>query len=533
MAKFESAIFLILTSSPLLTHYYIKKGQLLMKTAKKPIVLAILDGFGHSPKQIGNAIALAKTPHLNAWLKAYPHTLLHAAGEAVGLPKGFIGNSEVGHLTIGSGRIIPQSLLIMRNAIKTKQLETDPTLIACFKKLVKNKGRLHIMGLLSDAGVHSHHEYLYALIALAVKANISHIYIHPFLDGRDVSPQSARIYLNKLDKIIKKHPNVSIGSIHGRLYAMDRNQNLERTKKSFDVLTKKTLVTHSTWQDTLTDWYRTGESEEFMPPESLDPASVIQPKDGIICFNFRPDRARQLTQMLLHWHNAPLFSFFITPYSYDPKLKTTALYEKNNIKNTFTDILHAHRKTVFSIAETEKYAHITYFFNAGREKPYTNETWLFVPSLKPQSFAKAPNMSAAKITASVLKSLHNEPQDVYLINYANADMVGHSGDLPATIKAIECLDTQLAKLYNTVVQKMDGTLIITADHGNAEEKIDPTTGTPKTAHTKNRVPFLIINKELFHKKIALPLKDLAGIAPFLLTFMGLPIPPEMKKHLKK
>lgn len=504
-----------------------------MKTAKKPIVLTILDGFGHSPKRIGNAIALAKTPHLNAWFKVYPHTLLRAAGEAVGLPKGYIGNSEVGHLTLGSGRIIPQSLSVMHDAVKTKQIQANPTLIASLKKLIKNKGRLHIMGLLSDAGVHSHHEYLYALIEIAANMGVSHIYIHPFLDGRDVAPKSAAIYLQKLEKKIKKYPHVSIGSIHGRLYAMDRNQNLDRTTKSFDVLTKKTTIKHTDWRKALTDWYQTNESEEFMSPESLDPESVIQPKDGIIFFNFRPDRARQLTQMLLHWHNAPSFSFFITPYAYDPKLKTTTLYEKKDIKNTLSDILHAAKKTIFAIAETEKYAHITYFFNAGREKPYRNETWVFIPSLKPQSFTKSPNMSAPKITAAVLKSLRTDPQDIYFINYANADMVGHSGDLQATIKAIECLDSQLGRLYDTVVKKMGGTLIITADHGNAEEKVDPLTGTPKTAHTANRVPFLFINKEYFRKKIPFGFKDLAGIAPFLLTFMGLKIPKEMKKNSKK
>lgn len=504
-----------------------------MKTAKKPIVLVILDGFGHSPNKVGNAVALAKTPHLSSWLKTYPHTLLRAAGEDVGLPKGFIGNSEVGHLTMGAGRIIPQSLWVMRNAIKTGQLATDPKLISCLNKLVKNKGRLHIMGLLSDAGVHSHQEYLYALAAVAEKMGVSHIYIHPFLDGRDVSPKSAGAYLQKLERTIKKYPNVSIGSVHGRLYAMDRNQNLDRTQKSFEVLTEKTPLTVTRWQDALAEWYKIGKTEEFMPPVSLDPESIIRPKDGIIFFNFRPDRARQLTRMLLHWHNAPLLSFFITPYAYDPKLKTTVLYEKTKIKNTLSDILHAHNKTIFSIAETEKYAHITYFFNAGREKPHHNETWVFIPSLTPRSFAQYPRMSAPKITAAVLDSLHSDPHDVYLINYANADMVGHSGNLTATIKAIECLDIQLSRLYNRVVKKMDGTLIITADHGNAEEKVNPLTGTPETAHTTNPVPFLLIKRELSHKKMALPIKNLAGIAPFLLELMGLPVPSEMKASTKK
>jgi 2,3-bisphosphoglycerate-independent phosphoglycerate mutase len=499
---------------------------------KKPIIIAILDGFGFNKNKKGNAIALAKTPHIDDWKSSYPTALLNASGEAVGLPKGFIGNSEVGHLTIGAGRIIPQSLWVMQQAVKSKQLAKDPKLIANLKKLAKNNGSLHIMGLLSDAGVHSHQDYLYALIKIAHDMHIPHIYIHPFLDGRDVKPNSAHLYLEKLERTIKKYPNVSIGSLHGRLYAMDRNQNLDRTQKSFVTLTKKTSSATQHWQNVLSDWYKTGSSEEFLPPEALDPNSYIKPKDGIIFFNFRPDRARQLTRMLLQWHNAPLLSFFITPYAYDPKLKTTVLYKQKVIKNTLTDVLRAHHVSVYAIAETEKYAHITYFFNAGREKPYKNETWTFIPSLKPQSFALHPAMSAAKITTAVLKSLRSNPQDIYLINYANADMVGHSGNLNATIQAIECLDTQLKHLYNVGVKQMDGTLIITADHGNAEKKVDLKTGQPLTAHTTNRVPFLLIRKDLLGKKIKLPLKELADIAPFLLNFMGLSIPVEMKINKK-
>lgn len=510
-----------------------KRDYNLMKKNKKPLVLVVLDGLGYSREKKGNAVALAHTPHLQRWFKEYPHRLIRAAGPAVGLPKGYIGNSEVGHLTLGSGRIIGQSLSVMLEAAKSGALNDDPKINSCFRKLIKNGARLHILGLLSDAGVHSHEKYLYAVINRAVQAGISKIYLHLFLDGRDVNPKTAQQYLEKLERKIKKYPQVTIGSLHGRFYAMDRNQNLDRTQKSFDILTKKSAGPHIGWRKIVTDFLKTNKSEEFLPPISLDPASVIQPKDGIFFFNFRPDRARQLTRMLLHWHNAPNLSFFITPYVYDPKVKTTVLYKHKPVKNTLTDILHAHHKSVFAIAETEKYAHITYFFNAGREKPYRNETWVFIPSLKPVDFTKHPAMSAPEITAAVVKSLQTDPHDVYLINYANADMVGHSGDLPATIQAIECLDKQLSLLYTQVIEKMDGILIITADHGNAEAKSDPVTGAPLTAHTDNRVPLLVIRNDCKHPKTPLPVEDLAGIAPLILHMLGLPIPKEMSRTLKK
>lgn len=500
-----------------------------MPPKKKPILLVILDGYGLNRRLMGNAVALADTPHLHAWLKEYPHAFLHASGTFVGLLKGVIGNSEVGHLTIGTGRIIPQPLAVMHDEIKSGRIAKDKILLHAFKKLAKHNGRLHLMGLLSDAGVHSHCEYLYALIKIATEAGIKHIFIHAFLDARDVKPQSAEYYLKKLDQTLKRYQNASIGSLHGRLYAMDRNHNMSRTKRSFNILAQPKSQDFRGWSQILANWYKTGKSEEFLPPVSLDPTSIIKPGDGIISFNFRPDRMRQLTGLLLEEYDKKL-SFFITPYAYGADLKTTTLYKKPIIKHTLTDILKAHKKSVFAIAETEKYAHITYFFNAGREKPYGNETWSFIPSLKPKSFINHPTMSAPKITTAILKSLKTDPKDVYIINYANPDMVGHSGNLKAALMSLACIDRQLEKLYKAVVDQMDGTLIVTADHGNAEQMIDAKTGAPLTAHTANRVPFIYIRKELHQKECNLPLTELADIAPFLLNTMGIATPIEMRKR---
>ncbi len=499
-----------------------------MSDTKKPTVLVILDGFGHREGSSFNAIAQADTPLLDSWFAQYPHTLLEASGTAVGLLEGFIGNSEVGHETIGAGRVTKQPVTIIHEALQTGQLEYNKPLVSALQQLAEGGHDLHLIGLLSDAGVHSHQELLYALIDLAIKHKVTHIYMHPMLDGRDVPPQSARVYLQQLNDYIKDTPQCSIGSIHGRYYAMDRDRNWDRTQKTIDCLTHKQRPRFSSWQQMLDYWYQHNVTDEFIPPTALDAHSSIKSGDGIIFFNFRPDRARQLTEQLLADKQQIGFSFFITPFSYDDDLKTTSLFTQQPIKHTLMDQLNEQHKRTFAIAETEKYAHVTYFFNAGREEPYANETQVLIPSIKMESYAGMPEMSARKITQAVLDDLKNDPKDFYLINYANADMVGHSGDYKATIKAVECLDKQLAFLYQQIIEVMAGTLIITADHGNAEDMFDVAANQPKTAHTTNPVPFLVINRTLKNNKEQLKLKTLADIAPYILNLMNLPIPKEMR-----
>lgn len=498
-----------------------------------PQVLVILDGFGYAKETKYNAIAQAKTPHLDNWFAHYPHATLHAAGTAVGLLDGFIGNSEVGHLTIGAGRIIQQPVSILHEAIDNGSFFENKILLEALDNIKKKQGRLHIFGLLSDAGVHAHEKHIHAYIKVAVDFGITNIFLHPFLDGRDTPPQSATTYLQRLDKVLKDIGHGTIGSIHGRFYAMDRDKNWQRTAASYNVLTQVQKQSR-TWQEVIEQNYRNNITDEFIPPTQLDATSIIKDGDGIIFCNFRPDRARQLTAAFMQkgFAHFPIkqlnLACFVTPTAYNTTLQTDVLSPRPNIPHTLKEVLAAHNKSIFSIAETEKYAHVTYFFNGGKEEPVATETQALIPSLPAKNYIDHPEMSAQKITYTVIKSLQTDPKDFYLINYANADMVGHSGNLDATVKAIEVLDDLLNQLYTLVVKKMQGVLYITADHGNAEDMFDTKTGQPRTAHTNNPVPFVMIQQGLELPDKQLPLDQLADIAPFILQQMGLPVPEEMK-----
>lgn len=498
---------------------------------KEPVVLVILDGYGYRKETKYNAIAQANKPTLDILFKTYPHTLLKAAGTAVGLMPGYIGNSEVGHLTIGAGRTIKQPVTIIHEAIKKGHFFTNQTLTTALLSLPKSN-KLHIMGLLSDAGVHSHIEHLLAYIKAAHDTGITHIVIHPFLDGRDVAPESAKFYLEKLQNFCDRY-NCIIGSIHGRFYAMDRDKNWDRTAQSYQVLTEKKTLEFTSWHAALTYYYTHQISDEFTPPTQLSHDGIVTPGDGIIFINFRPDRARQLTESFIDLtfttfeHKKLDLTFFITPTDYGLATQTTFLFHTKPIVHTFKELLSDEGKTIFTIAETEKYAHVTYFFNGGKEKTLQHEDRMLIQSIRAKNYVQHPEMSAQEITDTVLKSLNNDPHDFYLINYANADMVGHSGDFQATIKAIECLDKQIEQLFDTVINKMNGTLFITADHGNAEDKWDEQTNQARTAHTANPVPFIMIRRGLEYKKMHLPLHSLADIAPFILSNMDIQIPPEM------
>ncbi len=503
---------------------------------KNPTALIILDGFGYSPTQKYNAIAHAKKPNFDYLLTHYPHTFLQASGLAVGLPENSIGNSETGHLTIGAGRTIPQPILLLNNAIADSSLFSNPILIEKFKQLKDNGGRLHCMGLLSNAGVHSKQEHLYAFLQIAKNANLEEVFIHAFLDGRDVAPQSAELYLSALTQKTNAIGIGTLGSIHGRFYAMDRDHNWQRTEQSYNVLTTEQEVTFETWHDALAYYYAQHISDEFIPPTQINRESIIKDNDGILFFNVRPDRARQLTESFIN----PTFNkfptptiklcFFITPVTYHVEpFFTGILFPTPIIKDTLKECLSQAGKRIFSIAETEKYAHVTYFFNGGQEAPFESEKTVLIPSLPLKNYIHNPEMSAQKITEEVVSALDSNRYDFYLINYANADMVGHSGDFNATVKAIECLDKQIGILYYELIEKRGGTLYITGDHGKAEEMFDLHAGQPKKSHTTNLVYFIAINKEWKDKKEMDKLSTLADIAPFILKQMGIKIPDEMKK----
>ncbi len=500
---------------------------------KSPTALIILDGFGHGPESSCNAITQAKKPTLEYLLANYPHTLLAASGKAVGLPEGYKGNSEVGHCTIGTGRVIPSPCLRLLTAISNGEFFSNPILVQNLDLLASTGKTLHILGILSDAGSQGHEEIIHACVKAAADHRVKRIIVHPFLDGRDVPPKSAPLFLATLDALKRRrYPHMKIGSITGRYYAMDRDKEWGLTQDTYAMLTEAREPQFATWQEALSYYYAHTITDEFIPPTRLD-TYAIMPNDGIIFTNFREDRARQLAACFLMPADLPIpikplpLVFCISATRYDAQFNNPVLLTVTPVKNTLKEVLARAGKTVVAIAETEKYAHITYFFSDGREKPFPRETQILIPSLDLKSYAEQPAMSAPAITAAVLKSLKTNPAEFYLINYANADMVGHSGNLKATIKAIECLDAQIKELYEWVVKKMNGTIYITADHGNAELKCDAK-GNIYTGHTTNPVPFIWVNNDRYRKKIDLPLHTLSDIAPFILKHMEIQIPQEMQ-----
>lgn len=557
---------------------------------KKPIALVILDGWGLREARFDNAIEMAKLPFYHFLLEQYPSTRLAASGIVVGLPNGFPGNSEVGHLTMGAGRRVKQLLVRIDESIESGVFEKNAVLHEKLEMLQRGGGALHLIGLVSDGGVHSHERHLYALIDAAVRAGIKKIYIHAILDGRDTPPQSAGVYLERLEMECKKSGGGVIASVMGRFYAMDRDENWDRTLVAFDCLKSAHIDTHSTgsghasihfdcrqntqyersgscplalrsvsvskhvlsdpqgciegglcersWQEILAASYALGVTDEFVVPHAVVPASRVAPQDGVILFNFRSDRMRQLAGLLLgikpEVRKKPFFGVFpvqcicswvISMTQYSSQFNSDFLFEKEQISHTLLDELEAEGKEIFTIAETEKYAHVTYFFSGGREVVRSNERRELVPSLPIHSYADAPHMSAEMITQKVLAALLEERFDFFLINYANADMVGHTGNFESTVKAVECLDEQLKNVYQAFVVEHQGTLFITADHGNAEEMWDIESQAPKTAHTKNPVPLIVVGEETVNLE---RVTELADIAPLVLHAFGLAVPREMK-----
>lgn len=498
----------------------------------KPLILCILDGWGYAPDAADNAISLAHTPTWDRWLTTYPLALLEASGPSVGLPEGQMGNSEVGHMTLGSGRAFLQELPRISKAFHEKVVSDFPQLESFIASLRSTNGSSHLLGLLSSGGVHSHKDHIIGMAQILASSGIS-VVIHAFLDGRDTPPQSASEYLREINTLIAQTPLIRWGTIMGRFYAMDRDHRWERTEQAYKAIMSGTGTPFSSSQEILQKCYLEGLTDEFIPPYVHKGYQGIHSNDGIIAMNFRADRMRQLCQSLVdphfisfpHPHTVLGPRLSLTSYSTDLDQQITALFTNTPPKDTLGEILAHHNLSQLRIAETEKYAHVTFFFNGGREEPFSKEDRILIPSPPVSTYDQAPAMSAQAITQAVTKAIDDNTYDVIILNFANADMVGHSGKIPPTIQAIESLDQCLEKI-ETHVNLKNGVLIVTADHGNAEEMTDPKTHTPQTAHSLNKVPLIIIHTPTY------PLKSHEGslqdVAPTILSLLHIPAPHSFK-----
>ena len=497
---------------------------------RRPLVLAILDGWGTTSETHGNAIAAADLPNWTRFLATYPHALLEASGEAVGLPAGVMGNSEVGHINIGSGRVVPQGVVVIDDAIASGSLPQNPVLADCFAHVRRSGGRLHFLGLVSDGKVHSSLDHLEALIGAAIDAGVPFA-IDAFLDGRDTPPRSAQTFLDRLEAYCagRERPG-AIATVIGRYFAMDRDKRWDRTRKAYDALAKGQAEFHAaSASDALRDAYARGENDEFVQPAIVGEARPIADGDACVFFNFRPDRARQLTLAFSDpsFDHFPVHRYadfaFATMTRYEENFPNPVLFGPRPQFNVFGEIVAGAGRTQLRLAETEKYAHVTYFFNGGREDVFPGEDRILIPSNRVvATYDLAPEMSAADITAAAIEDVSHRRHDLIVMNYANADMVGHTGVWDATISALETLDVALGRLEKAVLAA-DGVLAITSDHGNAEEKLDAD-GNPLTAHTTNPVPFLLIANGIQGRLTAGKLGD---VAPTLLPLLGLDVPAEM------
>ena len=497
---------------------------------KETIVLMILDGFGLSPETDHNAIHLAETPHLDWLMGKFPFKPGAASGMDVGLPDGQMGNSEVGHTNIGAGRVVYQELTRISKAIEDGDFFTNPTLVAAVENAVKNNTAVHLMGLLSDGGVHSHNTHLYGLLELAKRHGLTNVYVHAFLDGRDTPPTSAISFVKELEAKMAEIGVGKIATISGRYYAMDRDNRWERVEKAYEAMTQANGEAASTAVECLEKSYAAGVNDEFVLPTIIDAGGIVKPKDSVIFFNFRPDRAREITRAFCDSNFAgfarkeflPLYYACFTEYDTGISNKHVAFHAQS-MDNVLGKYLADMGKTQLRLAETEKYAHVTFFFNGGNEQPYLGENRILVPSPKVATYDLQPEMSAPEVTDRLLEAIESGEYDLIVVNFANCDMVGHTGDMQAAIKAVECIDTCVARAMTTMMQT-GARMFFCADHGNADKMLDAETGGVFTAHSTNPVPFALFNC------VGYKLADggkLADIAPTLLELMELPIPKEM------
>ena len=496
-----------------------------------PLVLVVLDGWGLRDDKDNNAIKLARTPAYTEILERFPHSSLTASGEAVGLPAGQMGNSEVGHTTMGAGRVIYQDLTRIDKSIKDGEFFENKALL----NAAGGKGALHLIGLLSPNGVHSHENHLYALIELAARRKLDRVFVHVLTDGRDTSPTGGVKYIAALERVMQKAGTGRVASVGGRYYGMDRDKRWERTKKAYEAITGVNPTHARSAVDYVQKSYEKGVTDEFVEPATVvdaddKPVGPLQDGDSVIFFNYRSDRGRQLTRALAlvdfdGFERRPCPKIAMTTMTqYDPTFTFPVVFPPQSFTGTFGEVISGLGLTNLRVAETEKYAHVTYFFNCGIEKPYNGEDRLLVPSQKVATYDLAPEMSAKGICDTLVNDVTGRKHDVIICNFANADMVGHTGKLEAAVRAVEILDGCLARIV-TAVRDAGGMLLITADHGNAEQMWDPIANEPHTAHTSNPVPVILVNGPKGAR-----LREggsLRDVSPTMLGILGLEKPKEM------
>ncbi len=526
-----------------------------MSIAKHPLVLTILDGWGYRAETANNAIALARKPTYDKLLKEFPNTLIQASDHFVGLPDGQMGNSEVGHLNIGAGRIVQMDITRIDAQIASGQFLKNPEIVSAMKLAREGNRQLHLFGLLSDGGVHSQQAHLYALLRAAREHGVERVFVHAFMDGRDTAPTSGAGYIAALEQKMREYHVGKLATVSGRYYAMDRDKRWERERKAFDAMVngKAEGGAHADAVAHIKESYNNGVTDEFLIPFVVvgadgKPVAQIRDEDVCINFNFRADRARQITRVLAResginrnggrdidaWEaldkeiprtEIPKNLHYVCMTQYDKLYELPVIIPPESLDNILANILAQHQLRNLRVAETEKFAHVTYFFNGGIEKPFPGEERALIPSLKVATYDLAPEMKAEAIGDTIVKAVNDTAFDLVVANFANADMVGHSGKLEPTIRAVEAIEAQLTRIYKAIREK-NGSWLITADHGNAEQMMDPVTGGPHTAHTTNPVPFIYVAEDGPKYRLR-PDGSLRDISPTLLALLKLGLPKEM------
>ncbi|MCW3147573.1 2,3-bisphosphoglycerate-independent phosphoglycerate mutase [Stutzerimonas stutzeri] len=497
----------------------------------KPLVLIILDGFGHSDNPEFNAIHAANTPVYDRLRATRPHGLISGSGMDVGLPDGQMGNSEVGHMNLGAGRVVYQDFTRVTKAIRDGEFFANPAICAAVDKAVGADKAVHILGLLSDGGVHSHQDHLMAMAELAAQRGAEKIYLHAFLDGRDTPPKSAQSSIELLQATFSRLGRGRIASLIGRYYAMDRDNRWDRVEQAYRlVVDGKADYQASDAVGGLLAAYERGESDEFVKATTIGEPVRVEDGDAVVFMNFRADRARELTRCFVEPQfsefarvRAPQLAGFVMLTQYAASIPAPAAFAPEALTNVLGEYLAKNGKTQLRIAETEKYAHVTFFFSGGREEPFAGEERILIPSPKVATYDQQPEMSAPEVTDRIIEAIEQQRYDVIVVNYANGDMVGHTGVFDAAVKAVECLDHCVGRIVEAL-EKVGGEALITADHGNVEQMEDAMTGQAHTAHTCEPVPFIYVGKRPAHIRSG---GVLADVAPTMLTLLGLPVPPEM------